>query len=457
MADSSIPIPSAFSDRMEGSLGAEFPAFMRALEHPAEGLRVNSLRLSASDFERIAPFPVTRAPFPQEAFLLDADRAPGRHPYHAAGLYYLQDPGAMVVGAVVAPQPGEKVLDLSAAPGGKATHVAALMQGRGVLVANDVNASRARDLLSNIERCGVRNAFVTSESPQRLANHFGAWFDRVLVDAPCSGESMFHKSAAARADWSVDAVAGCARRQDELLDVASRLVAPGGRLIYSTCTFSREENEEVLERFLEHNPMFSPAPLPTIDGGTPVTIGRSTGGTIRLWPHHFPGAGHFIAVLAREPGDPDEVRPDRMEPLERAGGAILQTFVDDLLPEGLPAPHLLRRIGEKVYLLPEESPDTAPLRVLRSGLLLGTLQRGRFEPAHALALAAPAPKFARCATLESGDPRVQQYLRGHPIEHEGPPGWLPVAVDGFSLGWGKRVGRTIKNHYPKGLRQRGEG
>lgn len=448
-------LPSLFLDRMRSLLGAEFPHFVEALDRPADGLRVNSLRLSAADFEQLSPFPLQPSPFPLSAYLLNELQAPGRHPYHAAGLFYLQDPGAMVVGALVDPQPGDRVLDLCAAPGGKTTHLAGLMQGGGILVANDVNGARARELVGNVERCGVRNAIVMSESPLRLSQSFGAWFDRVLVDAPCSGESMFHKSASARADWSPSAVTGCARRQDDLLETASQLVAPGGRLVYSTCTFSREENEEVVERFLRRNGGFRPEALLEIEAGQALTFGGVSRSGYRLWPHHFPGAGHFVAALRREDGVREERPASRLAPLDRTALEHLETFLDGTLPDPALPSDRLHGIGQHVYLLPEESPETKSLRVLRSGLLLGTLERGRFEPAHALALAAPLPNFARRVSLEVGDRRVEEYLAGHPIEGEGPPGWLPVTVDGFALGWGKRVGRTIKNHYPKGLRQRG--
>lgn len=455
----SPPIPTAFLDRMQATLGAEFHAFIDALENPAEGLRVNSLRIGAGEFERISPFDLLAATYPPGGFLVMPGQRPGRHPYHAAGLYYLQDPGAMVVAALVDPQPGERILDISAAPGGKSTHLAALMGGEGVLVANDVSASRARELLGNIERCGVRNAYVTSESPERLAAHFGSWFDRVLVDAPCSGESMFHKSAAARADWSPESVLGCAHRQEELLETAAKLVAPGGLLVYSTCTFSPEENEGVLESFLDRRPDFRSERLSDIPGGDLSRFG-SDGTALRLWPHRFAGAGHFVAGLRRF-GDEEERTSSADRPAAPPSETALRDFRafwrDAVGGEEAPDRGRLFVVGQQLHLLPDDAPGVQSLRVLRSGLHLGTFERGRFEPAHALAMAAPLPAFTSIADFEPDDPRIDRYLAGHPIDQEGAPGWTVVSVGGFALGWGKRVGSTIKNHYPKGLREAARG
>ena len=448
-------LPSPFLDRIRALLLAEeVKAFLEALATPPPGLRVNEVRLAPEAFEALVPFRAEPLAYPPAGFTVGPDERPGAHPYHAAGLYYLQDPGAMAVAALVAPRPGERVLDLAAAPGGKTTHLAALMRNEGVLVANDVSAKRARELVGNVERCGVRNAIVLSESAGRLADFFGAAFDRVLLDAPCSGESMFHKSAAAREGWSEAGVAGCARRQADLIARAGEMVRPGGLLVYSTCTFSVEENEEVAAGFLAGGD-FEPAALPEVPGAEAVGA-RASGGeptAFRLWPHRVPGAGHFVAAFRRTRGG-DEDRWESAAPDLPPGIARdWQAFGDGAYAGYLDERAQLTQHGADLFALPPGAPDLRGLRVLRAGLHCGTLRPGRFEPAHALALG--IPPSASTLDLEAGDRRVDLYLRGHPIAAPGNPGWIPVAVDGFALGWGKRVGGTVKNHYPKGLRRRG--
>lgn len=457
--------PPAFAERLRGLLGAETEACLAALAAPAQGLRVNKLRLPAERFRALTPLRLEPLAFPDAGFRVVEGPRPGKHPHHAAGLYYLQDPGAMAVGALVAPRPGERVLDLAAAPGGKATHLAALMRDEGLLVANDVHAGRARELAGNLERMGVRNAVVTCEPAERLVEHFGAWFDRVLLDAPCSGESMFHKSEAAREAWTSEAVLGCARRQGELLRSAARVVRPGGLLVYSTCTFSPEENEQAVADFLRDEPGFRVEPLPAVPGAAPGLADRVVGDaraegvehTLRLWPHRVPGAGHYVAALRREGDANGDARPPRPErgavAPSRRQRELLAEFAAAHLRGGEVGEGRLELRGPELYRLPGDAPAAAGrLRSVRPGWWLGTLHEKRFEPSHALAMAAGSDTAARTLDLRADEPEVLAYLRGEAIQGAGAAGWLVVRVDGFPLGWGKRVGHTVKNHYPKGLR-----
>lgn len=457
-----LDLPAEFLERMRGLLGAETPEFLAALSAPESGLRVNRLRLSPTDFAARSPFPVRALPFPEDGFTVDRGVRAGRHPYHAAGLYYLQDPGAMMVGALVNAEPGERVLDLAAAPGGKATQLAAAMANTGVLVANDVSPARAGELARNLERCGVRNAVVTCESVDRLASQFGAFFDRVLLDAPCSGESMFHKSRTALEEWSVAAVAGCSRRQTELLQSSADLVRPGGLLVYSTCTFGREENEEVVEAFLARRRDFEPGILPPMSGVVPVNIGRGTAGSggptapaaYRLWPHRTPGAGHFVAVLRRVDGPVEGVRhAPSIERAPRDVRARLSEFLHEVSPELPLDQDRVVVFGTAVHELPDTTLPLRGLRLVWPGTELGSVRGRRFVPAHALALLPDAGADPSLVDLSIDDPRLAAYLSGHPIDSGGAEGWVRVSVDGFALGWGKRVGSTVKNHYPKGLRR----
>ena len=453
---------------MEGLLGAEADAFFGSLTGPAHiGLRVNTLRCSPAAFAELSPWPLEPLPWCESGFLLDAPGArPGLHPLHRAGVYYLQEPSAMAVAGAVGPRPGERVIDLAAAPGGKATHLAGLMNTQGLLVANEVTGSRVRALGENLERCGVRNALITQESVARLAERWGATFDRVLLDAPCSGEGMFRKSEEASAQWSDYLVQSCAARQDGLLAEAARLVKPGGVLVYSTCTFAPEENEAVVAAFLGEHPEFGlePLPLPGAQPGRPdwlATPNPELVKTARFWPHLVPGEGHFVARLRRRDGPEVRVKPATFNPLPRPAKSLWETFVSETFTQNPVQDTPLALQGDNLYALPGTLPDLAGLRTLRPGLWLGTLKKNRFEPSHSLALALTPADLTRVRTLElpPDDPDLTRYLRGDVLgdvsDAPGPDGWLVVTTLGFALGWGRRVRGTVKNFYPKGLRQVG--
>lgn len=466
-------LPSAFIDRMRALLGAEADAFFAAYDREERaGLRVNLLKLRPEHFQHIARLDLEPVPWCPSGFFVDPAARPGKHPYHAAGLYYLQEPSAMAVVEALQVRAGQRVIDLAAAPGGKATQIAAALEGSGLLIANEIDGGRIKALGENLERWGAANAIITSETPERLADHFGATFDRVLIDAPCSGEGMFRKRAIARQEWSREHVAGCAIRQARILEQAIRLVAPGGLLVYSTCTFAPEENEQRIADLLRAHPSWSLVDLPKRHGfesGRPEwaeprlpNLGRA----VRLWPHRVPGEGHFVALL-RQDGRPDTPPPDRWPErgwrswLHRGAArpspdapsaemlAAWHTFARATLTIDLPDDRLLRR-GEQLYLVPDGTPDLDGLRVIRSGLWLGTVRPGRFEPAHALALSLLEDDAQM--TLRLDQQQALRYLHGETIAHPGPDGWLLILVDGWPLGWGRRVGDTVKNFYPKGLR-----
>lgn len=461
-------LPQRFLERMQALLGAEFPAFAAVYDRPTtHGLRVNTLKLTPAQFEAISPFPLEPLPWSPAGFVVSEEQRPGKHPYHAAGLYYLQDAHAQAVGEILAAQPGERVLDLAASPGGKTTHLASRMQNRGVLVANEIKTKRIGHLAANLERWGVRNAAITNETPERLAEFFGPFFDRVLVDAPCSGEGMFRKDPASRADWSEEAVAGCAVRQTAILHYAARLVRPGGRLCYSTCTFAPEEDEEVIEDFLQEHPEFEEEACP-ISGDPLAREGRPG---IRLWPHTSPGEGHFVALLRKTgtgiPATDDRRPPPDERRLPNAVRQLYEAFCREVLGE-IPAIERLVQAGSRLYQLPEGLPSLDGLRLLHPGWWLGEIKTDRsghsdrFEPAHTLALAGPWPR-ARTLALPPEDPALAGYLRGNTLRSSGEEGWLlvsvtpstgeaePLGAGPFPLGWGKRVQDIVKNHYPRGL------
>ena len=430
-------LPEKFLARMQQQLGDEYDEYLRSLQRPrAVALRFNPLKGD------IPALPFMREPVPWEpmGYYYDPDSRPGLHPYHEAGVYYLQEASAMASAALLEPQPGEIILDLCAAPGGKSTQIAGRMQGQGLLVSNEINQKRAKVLSRNIERLGIANTVVTGESPAALADRFPGFFHRIMVDAPCSGEGMFRKEEAAITDWSEENVEMCARRQAEILDCAAAMLRPGGRLVYSTCTFAPQEDEEAVEAFLARHPEFEPEPV------NAPWFQESRPGMYRLWPHKLLGEGHFAAVLrkmdCRE--ETADVNPDKPMPLPKA----FLTFAKELdiaLPDGQAV-----TFGDTLYWMPPQMPALHRLRVLRPGLELGALKKDRFEPAHALALWLKHCKNEISLSPESKE--LAAYLHGEAIPCT-VRGWCLVKVGAYSLGWGKGDGNQLKNHYPKGLRK----
>ena len=428
-------LPGEFLHRMQGQLGEEYAEFLQSLERPrAVALRFNPLKGDIPQMD----FVQSPVPWEPMGYYYDPESRPGLHPYHEAGVYYLQEASAMSAVALLDPQPGEKICDLCAAPGGKTTQIAGKMLGEGFLLCNEINPKRAKILSRNIERMGVANALVTNEHPARLAEKFPGYFDRVLIDAPCSGEGMFRKEEAAVTDWSQETVEMCARRQAEILHSGAALLKPGGRLVYSTCTFAPEENEQTIENFLQAHPEF------TLEEASAPWFTQVGTGMFRLWPHKLLGEGHFAAVLRKTDGEEGDITPIKGEKLPKEW----LTFAKDLgidLPEGTPI-----FFGQSLYLAPMGMPDLRGIKVMRPGLELGELKKDRFEPAHALALWLKSA--ANTVDFPADSEETARYMRGETLPDTG-KGWTLVQVDGYSLGWGKSDGKVLKNHYPKGLRR----
>lgn len=463
-------LPQAFVARMADLLQDEFDAFVATYEEPqTRGLRANRLKITPEALAARLGFAADPVPWNPDGLYCPPGFRPGWHPYHAAGLYYGQEPSAMVVAPLVGARPGERVLDLAAAPGGKTTQLAAHMENRGLLVANEIDPGRARALVENLERLGITCAAVVSERPERLAARLPGFFDRVLVDAPCSGEGMFRKTPEVRARWRPDMPAACARVQGEILDSAADMLRPGGRLVYSTCTFAPEENEEVLLQLLTRRPDLRMVPLPAVPGIEPArpdwtrdperaaALGIGLAG--RLWPHKVRGEGHFVAALERIP-DAGGARPrikgrEWQRPAKEALAAYQDFCRQWLTPrarEVLPPETEVRQYGEWLFAPPEGSPVLSGLHVMRAGLQLGRARKARFEPTHALALAVRPEHVRQVHDLAADSPALLAYLRGETLSAAGEQGWTLITVDGFPLGWAKASGGILKNHYPKWLR-----
>ena len=456
-------LPQEFLREMKALLGTEYDAYIESLaETWRPGLRVNGLKLSSDEFRDLVPWRLSPVPWEQAGFYYDPDEVrPSRHPWYYAGLYYLQEPSAMAPAACLPVTPGDRVLDLCAAPGGKSTALAAKLKGEGLLVSNDISYSRARALLKNLEMAGAANICVVSESPEKLSGPWAGFFDKILVDAPCSGEGMFRRDEEMVKDWQQRGPAYYAPIQRQILLEAVKMLRPGGKLLFSTCTFSRLEDEENVEFLLNHCPEMELVPLTPeqVPGAVP---GIGLPGALRIFPHRAAGEGHFLALLGKKGGseaikgdvDGESGRP----PMVSAAGLRIPKDAADFLEQcSLPVNGSRFYIsGENVYLLPDGLAPGLPLRFLRTGLLLGQVKKGRFEPSQALAMALGRGGFSSCLNLEPSDERVIRYLKGETIPllsgESGAKGWQLVQCGGFSLGWAKGTGASLKNKYYPGWR-----
>ncbi|MCD8346899.1 MAG: RsmB/NOP family class I SAM-dependent RNA methyltransferase [Lachnospiraceae bacterium] len=486
-----MDLPQDFLTRMEALLGEEFPAFLNSYgETRRYGLRVNTLKISVEEFQRIAPFHLTPIPWIENGFFYEKEDAPSRHPFYYAGLYYLQEPSAMTPAQVLPVCPGERVLDLCAAPGGKATALAVKLAGEGMLVANDISASRAKALLKNLELFGVKNAFVTNEIPAKLAAQYPEFFDKILVDAPCSGEGMFRKDIANAHAWSLAKVRDCAKTQKEIALQAVSMLRPGGMLLYSTCTFSPEEDEQVIAYILAHCPEMELLPIPMAEGfekGRPELAdeewGNVLGGNtvckresrgdltrcVRLFPHKIPGEGHFMALLKKSGsavrgnyGEDEKIlfsdkaavqekkdgknREKKKEKTDRKVKKEKSTlrqgrdmagaeFAAAFLKEQNQMEYLknLELRGDRAYYVPDlmgASENTGGLHFLRNGLYLGEVKKDRFEPSQAFAMTLHPKESETVLNFDCADERVTRYLRGETLDVED---MLTGAADGWRL------------------------
>lgn len=459
-------LPIEFEKKMKAFLGNEWDDFLYSYDNNRfQALRFNTLKVQSQE-ERMRILKVLgissdkRVSWANEAYYFDENVRPGKHPYHEMGLYYIQEPSAMSAAALLAPKPGMRVLDLCAAPGGKSTQLATYLGDSGLLVSNEINTQRSRILSQNIERMGIKNAIVTNEDSFVLASHFPGFFNAIQVDAPCSGEGMFRKLPEAIEQWSPENVAICAARQKEILDNAAVMLKPGGTIVYSTCTFSKEENEDVIECFLERHPDFT---LEEME---------------RFWPHKVDGEGHFVAKLVRRGCVDTDLKADRKTKknknsknrknetkpaLTKENMKLLSEFLDETISEDMAAwikNSRLVMFGEQLYRLPDMEVDIKGLKVQRAGLHIGEFKKQRFEPSHSLALALKLSEAKNVVKLTCDNPQTIGFFNGQSVmlsdeqAAECKKGWALVCVDGYPAGRGKVNGAQVKNHYPKGLRNK---
>ena len=468
-------LPQSFLDSMKEILGEDYEAFLAGFDGQRQyGLRVNTLKMNLEEFERIAPFHLKKVPWISNGYCYEAEDAPAKHPFYSAGLYYLQEPSAMTPASRLKVQPGERVLDLCAAPGGKATELGAALQGEGLLVANDINTARARALLRNLELFGISNSFVTNEPPHVLAERFPEFFHKIMVDAPCSGEGMFRKNPAVVDSWQEKGPEYFSKLQREIIVQAADMLLPGGMMFYSTCTFSPLENEKTITHLLKERPDMEVIPMEDYEGFAEgltsyrgEVFDESCKLCRRIWPHKMSGEGHFMALLHKKSGTQQQVQQtvsqssiwwEKCKGLNKEQKAAAEDFFShvNIAYDG-------KRIdvrGDNLYYLPAPKYDGRGLHFLRNGLFMGEFKKKRFEPSQPFALALHAQDFDQVLDFPADDERLSRYLRGETLDvsdliagEKKRKGWQLVMVAGHPLGFGKLVNNNLKNKYPAGWRK----
>ena len=457
-----MKLPKEFEDKMRELLQDEFDDYIACYEEPRYyGLRVNTNKISVEEFKKICPFEIRQIPWIENGFYYDGEKVvPSKHPFYFAGLYYLQEPSAMTPANRLPIEPGDKVLDVCAAPGGKATELGAKLDGSGVLIANDISNSRAKGLLKNIEVFGIGNVLVLSEEPGKLESYFPEYFDKILIDAPCSGEGMFRKDKKMVKAWEEHGPEFFANIQKSIILQAARMLKPGGMMLYSTCTFDGRENEGMIEHLLNTYPEFKVLEMSPYEGftaGIPALTDSANEDfkkTVRIFPHKMQGEGHFLALLQKgEKEDVASVKEARKGVKKLPDD--LAAFLKDISWE-LDSSRLDIH-GERVYYMPEGIPDVKGIRFLRTGLLLGELKKNRFEPSQALAMCLKKDEYKKIIDLSVEDERVTRYLKGETLDVDDivspkDKGWYLVCVCGHPLGFGKLGNGTLKNKYLPGWR-----
>ena len=426
-------LPQRFLDDMKELLMDEYDDFIKSYDEPkTTGLRINTLKINKEELLNLNLYNLTPIPWADEGFYYDeeVDR-PGKSPLHESGAYYLQEPSAMSVVPHLDIKEGDKVLDMCAAPGGKSTYILSKLNDTGLLVSNEINSTIIIALGENLERFGARNCIITNTDSNNLRKVFTGYFDKIVIDAPCSGQGMFRKDEVAIEDWSYAKVLECQSIQKDIIRDGYDMLKNGGVLVYSTCTFAKEENEDVINEFISE---YENAKLIEMQ---------------RIWPHKVSGEGHFVAKIQKLENEDCNVKYIKIKNNDKEVKDYRE-FEKKFLNISMESRFDIR--GENLYLLPEEHPDTKKLKVLRYGLHLGMLKKNRFEPSHALSHYLKMEDVKNVENFSIQDNKILDYLRGNTIETGKSRGWVLVCVEGIGLGWGKESNGILKNHYPKGLR-----
>ncbi len=452
-----MELPLFYIQKMKELLKYEFEDYIKTFENKAySGIRVNTLKISPEEFKNISSFNIKGVSWCKEGFYCDEEEKPSKSYLYSAGLYYIQEPSAMSAAEILPVKENDAVIDLCAAPGGKTTQIAAKLNGTGILFSNDISATRAKAIVKNIELFGVKNCVVLSDSPQKIAARFEGYFDCVLVDAPCGGEGMFRKNKDIIKNYNESMLDICKKSQKDILNSAAKLLKNGGHIVYSTCTFSPDEDEKVINDFLIDNDNFDIISIDKkygFDSGKPDWVkngDKRLTKCARIWPHKMKGEGHFIALLNKK-GIADEMIYETEKNSDEKFLKPVKDFVKSNLNVDLNG--IYKIINDMVYIIPPKMPKTDGFRVLRSGLLAGNIKRNGFEPSQALAMALKKEEVVNFADFDKNDERVKRYLKGETVEFESiKNGWVLVCVEGFSLGWAKAQNGRLKNKYAIGWR-----
>lgn len=444
-------IDPTFLRNMQELLGSEYTEYLHALAcEPSKGVRANTLKVDRSTLRTLLGNDEKVSPLCSEGLLCKEGIAYGKHPYHHAGLYYMQDPSAMSAVEAGKKYIGTRVLDMCSAPGGKSTQLAAAMQGKGILVCNEVIFQRAKILRSNLERLGIRNALVISNKPSDLENLLSGYFDTVVVDAPCSGEGMLRKEPEAALNWSEKNVQTCAKRQYEILLSADKTLCMGGTLIYSTCTLNKHENEEVIDKFLKDRHYITLPPDPIVRSVTREGY-DGLNDAVRIFPQDGRGEGHFVCVMRKLGGDIERTTKF-ISPYSTAKGVGFESMYRELTEEELFGE--VRIFGNSIYILPEQLPIVKGLNVLYAGVEGALLENKRIIPHNALIHTLDASKMRAKIDFSAQSDEIRRYLKGEEVNASADfKGYGSICADGYNLGLVKSVSGVLKNHYPKGLRQ----
>lgn len=472
-----MKLPHEFAEKMRKLMpDSEYEQFINSFDADRYyGLRANTLKVSPDRLVSLLPFKLEKIPWTKDGFYYDGKQSPGKLPYYHAGLYYIQEPSAMLPAEILQPEPGERILDLCAAPGGKTVQIAAAMQNKGLIVSNDINADRVKALVKNIELCGIKNAIVTNEDPKILASNFRQYFDRILVDAPCSGEGMFRKDEDAARSWAKYKCEKCSALQIEILEQADKMLKPGGYLVYSTCTFSPEEDEQIIMIFLNKHDDYEILPVYInetsiygfhgIESGRPHWAENFEGldKTVRIWPHKVKGEGHFAALLRKKGEDEARSTPscknsNTVVALKKDVSAEVKIFyefcrsyffIDDYdMQKGY---FMLN--GSNLYWLPVICPDLKGIKVAKFGWYLGSLTKHKFEPSHSFVMALKKEQCKNVIDFAANSNEIEKYLKGETLIVDAEKGYNAVCIEGFPLGLAKVSDGVLKNLYPKGWRK----
>lgn len=436
-----INLPEKFVETTKALLGDEYDAFLESYQRPVySGIRMNTLKITPEAYMELTGKNLEQVPWNNLGFYCDSAKTYSRSPLYYAGLYYIQEPSAMLPAHLLPVEEGDKVLDMCAAPGGKSTALAAKLQGTGLLVSNDISYSRAKALLRNMEAFGVKNSLVVSENPKKLAERLPEYFDKILIDAPCSGEGMFHKKPSMTESWEKTGPEFYSEIQREIICYGADMLKPGGYMVFSTCTFSPLEDEGTIQYFLEKHPEFE--------------LEKE----IRLWPHKVRGEGHYVTLLHKKEatGDLTSFRGGAaMHNYQKTKG--VDSFFDFLKEAKISLEFDEKRLslqGDHLYYLPENMIDTSGLRLLRCGWYLGNIKKNRFEPSGAFAVGLKKSECGQVIDIAYDDPMAVKYLKCETLEVENVKGkgWYLVCASGYPLGWGKLANGTLKNKYPAGWR-----